>query len=284
MNLIPNLNLRLNRVKDSSIAPFIKMGSNIPKIVHQTFPTKNLPPELLTNLDYMKNTNPDWEFRLYDDKDIEAFIKTEYPALLRYYQKINPSYGAAKADFFRYLLLYKVGGVYLDIKSSVSKKLDEITISERKYILAHWSNDYGRHTSIPNPSGEFQQWHIVAVAGHPFLKAVIENVCQNIKTYNPIFHESGYYGVLKLTGPIAYTLAIESLREKHPHVVGLDVDFGLVYSIYNNGLKNGGHTKLFKKHYIQLKEPIIKQPFFINWLFPWFNDFRDNLKARIFIR
>jgi inositol phosphorylceramide mannosyltransferase catalytic subunit len=278
-----NIVHKLNQTQDLSVTPVIPIGAQIPKIVHQTFPTKNLPQELLANIQQLKDCNPEWDFRLYDDKEIEAFIKSEFPNLFPYFQKINPSYGAAKADFFRYLLLYKTGGVYLDIKSSLSKPLNEITSSSTRYILAYWSNGFGRHTFIPNPNGEYQQWHIITVAGHPFLKTVIENVCQNITAYNPIFHETGYFGVLKLTGPIAYSLSIESVREKHPHTLGLDSDFGLIYSIYdNNSAKKSNHQNLFKKHYTQLREPVIKQPWYIHWLFPWFSDFRDNLKARIF--
>jgi inositol phosphorylceramide mannosyltransferase catalytic subunit len=284
MKLIRKLSLKLNRVQDLSVTPLIEMGTEIPKIVHQTFPTKNLPSELLANINQMKELNPNWDFRLYDDLDIETFISAEFPSLLAYYQRISPSYGAAKADFFRYLLLYKTGGVYLDIKSSLSKTLDEIITPSTRYILGHWSNDFGRHPSIANPNGEFQQWHIISVAGHPFLKAVIENTCENINTYNPVIHDTGYSGVLKLTGPIAYSLAIESVRYRYPHTLGFDNDLGLVYSIYNNNsAKNGSHQNLFKKHYTKLKVPIIKQPWYVNWLFPWFSDFRDNLKARIFL-
>ncbi len=284
MKLLDKLGLKLNRTQDLSVTPTIEMGAEIPKIVHQTFPSKNLPADLLANINQLKKLNPNWDFRLYDDHDIESFISSEYPNLLAYYQRINPSYGAAKADFFRYLLLYKSGGVYLDIKSSLSKKLDEIASPNTQYILSHWSNDFGRHPGIANPNGEFQQWHIITVAGHPFLKAVIENVCQNINTYNPIIHETGYFGVLKLTGPVAYSLAIESVRENYPHTLGFDKDLGLVYSIFHStGASHyGAHQNLFKKHYTQLKEPVIKQSWYINLLFPWLGDLRDSLKKRIF--
>jgi inositol phosphorylceramide mannosyltransferase catalytic subunit len=286
MRLTKKFSLKLNQAQDLSITPVIKMGIEIPKIVHQTFPTKNLPSELLANINQMKELNPNWDFRLYDDNDIEAFITYEFPSLLAFYKQINPSYGAARADFFRYLLLYKKGGVYLDIKSSLSKTLDEIITPSTRYILSYWSNGFGKHLGINDPNGEFQQWHIISVVGHPFLKAVIENVCQNITTYNPVIHDTGYYGVIKVTGPIAYSRVIESIRERHPYTLGFDSDLGLIYSIYNSSsLTNCNHQSLFKKHYTQLKEPLIKQPFYINWLFwvfPRLSDFRDGLKARIF--
>ena len=35
----------------------------------------------------------------------------------------NNCYGAMKAYFFRYCVLYKIGGVYLDIKSKIKVSL-----------------------------------------------------------------------------------------------------------------------------------------------------------------
>lgn len=71
--------------------------------------------------------NPGWEHRLYDDADIEAFIRESYgDEILAYYHRIDRRYGAARADLFRYLLLYRLGGVYLDIKSTTVRPLDEV--------------------------------------------------------------------------------------------------------------------------------------------------------------
>ena len=40
---------------------------------------------------------------------------------LSIYQKAGTDYGAAHADFFRYLLFFKCGGVYLGCKSGLTK-------------------------------------------------------------------------------------------------------------------------------------------------------------------
>lgn len=266
LRLIKTFDSGLNRIKDNQIIENFEMGTQIPKIIHQTYHVKNLPEAIQTNINQLKNQNPDWEYRLYDDDDIEKYIQFYYPTLLLFYKKINPIYGAAKADFFRYLVIYKSGGVYLDIKSTLSKPLNEIILQDDCFLLSHWQNDiegshqgFGIHPAIKNPHGEFQQWHITSVIGHPFLKAVIENVCQNIKDYNPIFHEGGRSGVLKLTGPVAYTLAINPLLNVFPHrVERYDNDLGFTYSIFDNEGKNH-HMSLFKTHYSTLKDSIVLQ-------------------------
>ena len=47
----------------------------IPRIIHQTYPTKNLPDSILQNIEFLQRNNPGWEYRFYDDVDIEQFIK-----------------------------------------------------------------------------------------------------------------------------------------------------------------------------------------------------------------
>lgn len=60
---------------------------------------------------------------VYDDKDCELFLKTEYPReVLDKFRSLRT--GAHKADLFRYAYLYKRGGVYLDVKTVLLKDLD----------------------------------------------------------------------------------------------------------------------------------------------------------------
>lgn len=208
--------------------------------------------------------NPDWEYRIYDDDKMQTYVSNHYPGILKYYNKINPKYGAARADFFRYLVIYREGGVYLDIKSSLSKPLSEIISPDDKYILARWSDSRCKHTYEGTFVDEFQQWHLIATAGHPFLKAVLENVCLNIKKYNPLLHSKGFWGVLITTGPIAYTLSILPILDKYKYRIGTDEDFNLVYSIFSAQKDTIHHHSMFKIHYSRLTESITKQSEFIN--------------------
>jgi hypothetical protein len=247
----------------SNRLPDIEEAAAIPKIIHQTFQSRNLPAEFQKNIDQLKALNSKWEHRLYDDNDIKQFISDVYGlGILAYFNRINPKYGAAKADLFRYLLLYKYGGVYLDIKSTFTKPIDQVLKSDDRYLLAKWSNKPGEKREgwgMPKeldmiPGGEFQQWHIVATPGHPFLKAVIERVLANIDCYKPWLHGTGGNGVLRLTGPIAYTLAIHPLLSLHPHrLVHDEAELSLVYSM----LTSSSHKPFFKGHYTTLTESVV---------------------------
>lgn len=252
-----------------NMVPTFPQGKEIPRIIHQVFPSKVLPQELQDNIEKIQALNPGWQYQLYDDQDMLDFIKEHYGAgLLEYYLQINPAYGAARTDLFRYLLIYKTGGVYIDIKSSITRPLDDVLRADDVFLLAHWQNKTGEEFEgwglsaeiPPETQGEFQQWHVVAAPGHPFLRAVIKNVLTNISRYNPVLHGTGKYGVLRLTGPIAYTLAIQPALDKHKHrLINHPQELGFEYSIYRHqqGGTMNSHMAIFKIHYSMLVEPII---------------------------
>ena len=283
-NLSHLLRAGLNEIKDNNYVEIKELGSSIPLVIHQSYPQKNLPAEIQNNINQLKLANQNWEFRLYDDVDIERYIEVNYPNLIKFYKKINPKYGAARVDFFRYLLIYNEGGIYLDIKSSLSKPLNEIMHKDDKYLLSHWQNSIGDpyensgiYADLPNRFGEFQQWHIASVRGHPFLKSVIENVCNNIANYNPYLHHTGQTGVFRVTGPVAYTLAILPLLKYHPHrLERSNHDLNFVYSIYSND-KNYKHRSLFKNHYSMLNEPVTNLSYLSNLLFKLFQPIKDKI-------
>lgn len=237
-------------------------SDGLPKIIHQTFHERALAPELLDAVEAIQRGNPDWEHRFYDEPAVRMFIAREYgPGMLAYYDAINPKYRAARADLFRYLVVYRRGGVYLDIKSLPTRPLSEVIRPDDRYLISQWNNrpdepyvDWGLHPELSRiERGEYQQWYIAAAAGHPFLKAVIERVTRNLRTYNPGLHGVGQLGVLRVTGPIAYTLAIHPLLERHPHrVVDSQTDLGFEYSIYGKE----GHKQRLGTHYSELDEPI----------------------------
>jgi hypothetical protein len=206
--------------------------------------------------------NPAWIHQIYDDADIEAFIAAVYGRrVLSYFHRINPKYGAARADLFRYLLLYKYGGVYLDIKSALNKPLDSVLQSDDSFVLSQWCNQggeehagWGLARELESVSGgEFQQWHIVTAPGHPFLRAVIDQVLSNIDRYNPWLHGTGSSGVFRVTGPVAYTLAIMPLLGKYSHRLTSNRELGFEYTLF----KTVSHRPLFNSHYAKQTESLI---------------------------
>lgn len=240
----------------------------IPKIIHQTYASRALPDVIFSNIEFLKKNNPGWDYRFYTDDDILQFIGREYqPSILKAYLRINPKYGAARADFFRYLLMYRMGGVYLDIKSTAVKKLDEVVAADDEYLLSHWPNGEGEmyeNWGMPGGGienfpifGEFQNWHIICRPSHPFLHHVIGLVLRLVDSYDVSKLGVGLTGVIATTGPVPYSIAINKvLRQYSCRVLRSHLDIGLRYSLYD-GDGVIAHRGLFKNHYSSLQEPIV---------------------------
>lgn len=242
----------------------------IPKILHQTSAIAALPGVLAANARRLRELHPGWAYRFYDDAAVEAFIeKRGNPALMKAYRRIHPAYGAARADLFRYLLMYVEGGVYLDIKSSALRPLDEVLRPDDSYVLAHWPNrpdeshaKFGLHPALDNPRGEFQQWHIMCAPRHPFLAAVLRVVLANIDAYDPAQHGVGRPATLQVTGPIAYSQAIKrALRSGKVHagyrLAETHTELGLIYSVVERQGMGAHQLLVSPRHYSSLTEPLI---------------------------
>jgi mannosyltransferase OCH1-like enzyme len=233
----------------------------IPRILHQIYLGGTLATELRDNVDDLKRKNPDWEHRLYDEHEAEKFITRHYGReVLDRYLRIDPHYRAARADLLRHLILYKAGGVYCDMRSSFDRPLDESIHDEDRYLLAQWHNGpgqqndgWGLHRDLVHvPGGEFMTHFIICEPGHAFSDAVIRSILQNIDQYRP-WSAVGRTGVLRTTGPIAYTLAIWPILHEHPHRLITAEELGARYWI----------GKVFKhvgpgKHYSTLDTPVVR--------------------------
>ncbi|MGV6818565.1 MAG: glycosyltransferase family 32 protein [Thiotrichales bacterium] len=257
LRVIPYNQFVLNaRPANENIDKF-PMGERIPKKIFQIFSSsKDLPDELKENINFLKNINPEYEYTLFNEEMVLDYISTNYPQLMDYYLRISPVYGSARADFFRYLLMYKEGGVYLDVKSSCRRPLRDLINEDDKYLLSTWDvGSWGKHLELKSKHGEYQIFFIISVPGHPFLKEVIESVVRNIDVYKESLHKSSQIGVLNLTGPIAYTIAIERIRKLWPHRIISSEEEGLVPSVF--GLTSKRHTELYSNHYSREQSRIV---------------------------
>lgn len=122
-----------------ALVPSRPIGTKIENHIFQTARSmSDLPHEIEQNIAHLRQSNPEYEYHLFDDEEIRAFILEHYGEVIwGYYQRIAPPYGAARADFFRYLLMYQLGGVYLDIKSSLDRPLREVLRDDDQFLLTH---------------------------------------------------------------------------------------------------------------------------------------------------
>jgi mannosyltransferase OCH1-like enzyme len=215
----------------------------IPKIIYQTFKSTNLPWLTKWHINCFLKKNLDYKYEFYDDDRIENFFKSEFDErTYKAYCKLN--IGAAKADMFRYAILLKKGGIYLDIDSGINGKLSAFIRENDQAIIT-------REKNHPN---FFAQWALIYEPNHIFLKTTIDKIIENIE-------ENKYPNdVHKMTGPTVYTLAVneclQTVSQNNYRIFGFDYENHLQFK-YKLGkfflYKRGEHWK--KK---QLNTPVLK--------------------------
>lgn len=257
----------------NNLIPYFIAKKGITKTINQIYivqgdKNKELPESILQNIQFLKDNNPQWKYKLYNNVDVENYILDNYgQKVFDYYQRINPEYGAARADFFRYLLIYKEGGIYLDLKSRFEKPLNKVLLPEDEYILSHWDNEqgelhegWGHFKDIKHiKRGEYVMGFIIASPGHPFLRAVILEVMKRIDNYNPFKVGVGLIGVLRTTGPIVYSTVIDKkIRSKSAafRLVKFKQDLALNINIFESqGMYF--HKKMLNSNFNVLISPVI---------------------------
>jgi mannosyltransferase OCH1-like enzyme len=189
----------------------------VPLIIYQTWHTKDLPPKMKECVEKLKRDNPEFEHHLYDIKDCREFIKTNFSKeILETYDSLVPiSY---KSDLWRFCVLYKKGGVYLDIKYQCENgfKLLEMTYENETFALdrPYGNSNIAFETELeifnkPNfynyVKPMITDWKnkqiglvttpLVSVPKNPIFMECIQQIVKNVKT--------GYYGFNALypTGP-----------------------------------------------------------------------------------
>jgi len=209
---------------------------------------------------------------VFSDEEAERYILAYFGVqYVEALARIDPSYGPARSDLMRYLILYHLGGVYLDTKSGLDRPLEEIVRDDDEFVISQWQNGpggkhqgIGLHPELAHvPHGEYQNWLIVTRPGHPFLAAVINAVLKNIESYTPEKFGTGKNGVLRVTGPIVYTLTIHPLLSQYPHRRVVCVEAGFLYAV-KGGMEH--HVLTDKLHYSRLSHPVVMPSKTAHWL------------------
>jgi len=99
----------------------------IPRIIHQTWKSAEIPPEWQAGQNSWRRHHPDWQYCLWTDEDNRKLVATHYPALLDWYDSLP--YGILKADVARVLILDHCGGVYADLDTECLRPLGPLLLS-----------------------------------------------------------------------------------------------------------------------------------------------------------
>lgn len=126
-----------------------------------------------------------YNYYFFSDNAIRRFIKNNYEKdVLETYDMFIP--GAFRADYFRLLVLYVLGGAYIDHKVVLNKSFDEILYEKKDYFLV---NDFYKN-AIYNSFLVFKKGNLLLKKAMDLLKKKVLNKY----FYGTIYHDSLQFG------------------------------------------------------------------------------------------
>ena len=176
------------KIEYEGYIPKEELEIEIPLICYTTWHTQILPPEMRSNFEHLCKKNPEIEFKLYDEAQCREFIDKYYDNdVLDAYNKLTPS--SYKSDLWRYCILYKYGGVYIDIKYKIENGFKLYDLCDREHFVldrsGYWDADnMGIYTAL-----------IVVKPRNKILRACIQKITYHAENY---FYG---YNALYPTGP-----------------------------------------------------------------------------------
>lgn len=169
----------------------------IPKIIHQIWSGVDEPlPFYFEELGKTwKRDYPDWEYVLWDNKMMTDFIVTHYLQYLKVYESFQ--YNVQRWDAIRYLILDKMGGMYVDIDYESIEPMDEL-IRDKTCCFSIEPETHRKNFKRPDDD-VFNNAMMLSVPDHPFIGRIIEEVfCEDER---PELPATKFHQVMYRTGP-----------------------------------------------------------------------------------
>jgi hypothetical protein len=170
----------------------------IPRIIHQTWKTDQVPEKFRPFSNTWKKYNPDWSYRFWNDRDLLEFVAAHYPSYLDLFCSYPK--GVQRADAARYMLLHHFGGLYADMDAECVQSLDALQ-PETRVILCEEPETHWAQTTTPRglPIMLFNGV-MASPPNHPFWLHLLKRMDETRHASN----------VLDSTGPCLLTGAVLS--------------------------------------------------------------------------
>lgn len=156
----------------------------IPRIIHQTWKSQDLPPPYDAYRASVEAHHPDWQIRLWTDEDNRAFIESEHAWFLDTYDGYK--HHIERVDAVRYFILLTHGGVYIDLDMECRGPIDPL-LEGADIFFGTLAGPTLDHQIVGNA-------FMAAPPGHPFfayLTKRLPHVIENDVTHTDVFHNTG---------------------------------------------------------------------------------------------
>ncbi len=166
---------------------------SIPRIIHQTAPTKILSDNYKNFQKQLIDLHSDWEYCFYDDKECRQFIQTYMPDMLDIYDTYKTN--VQRADLFRVLAVYIRGGFYADMDVVCHKSLDALCFFDMVFAGEKTLTEEDRMRCGNRDALRIANYMFGCSPRHPFLaevlKRMVKEADRSIVTENDILESTG---------------------------------------------------------------------------------------------
>ena len=133
----------------------------------------------------VKALHPDWTYLLWTDSDMHRYVQRQYPDFYSTFMRFERP--IMQADVFRYLVLNKMGGLYLDLDYELFRPFD---LNHHPLVLPR-----NRGFEYGDPKDGLGNAIMASAPDHPFWTEVLNDLKENPAKTND------YKGVVDATGP-----------------------------------------------------------------------------------
>jgi len=171
---------------------------NIPRIIHQTWKSEEIPPAFKIFQHSWQSNHPLWLHMLWTDEMNREFIESNYPHFLSIYDGYATN--IQRVDAARYFILYHYGGVYVDLDFLCLRNIEPILEGESCVL----GREPDEHCKIHKKKIIVSNAFIASTPRHDFISALCGEVSNPIRAAY-----SRNDRILESTGPFMLTRSYE---------------------------------------------------------------------------
>jgi mannosyltransferase OCH1-like enzyme len=146
--------------------------SDVPLVVYRSWHSDQIPVRMMETVKKTIAMTPEFDNYFFTDQDCIEFIESNYePNVGKAFRCLKA--GAYKSDLWRYCILYKRGGIYIDIKLELHLRLKEILEKYPKLFII----------DMAKCDDTTALWNGVMSSppGNPMFKACIDEIVENCR-------------------------------------------------------------------------------------------------------
>lgn len=178
----------------------------IPKIIHQIYENPSGPPKILLELaKTWEENHPNWKYCFWNKEAIDNFMAEFYPELIPAYNAFR--YPVQRWDAIRYLILYRIGGLYVDLDYECLEPITPLLLNSTCCLALEPALNaikYNKPYIIGNAL-------MASIPNHSYFKMVIDDVFYGKEKY---INEDKGTEIVESTGPFMMNRVYDAYSEK----------------------------------------------------------------------